>query len=77
VTLWRAARKDLKVTAVYDGAIKAPVAKGQIVGKLRIAAPDNDPVEIPLAATQAVDRLGPFGRMAETAGYLLWGNKKR
>ena len=76
VTLWRAARKDMRVTAIYTGAAKAPVAKGQIVGKLRIAAPDNDPVEIPLAATQEVDRLGPFGRMAEAAGYLLWGKKR-
>ena len=32
VTLWPAARKDLKVSAVYDGTVKAPVAKGQVVG---------------------------------------------
>jgi D-alanyl-D-alanine carboxypeptidase (penicillin-binding protein 5/6) len=76
VTLWRAGRKDLKVTAIYNGATKAPVANGQIVGMLRIAAPDNDPVEIPLAATQEVARLGPFGRMAEATGYLLWGKKR-
>ena len=76
VTLWLAARKDLKVTAVYDGTLKAPVAKGQPVGKLVITAPDNDPIEIPLQATQEVDRLGPLGRMAETAGYLLWGKKR-
>lgn len=75
VTLWRAARKDVKVTAAYGGAVKAPVAKGQIVGTLRIVAPDNDPVEIPLAATQEIERLGPFGRMAAAAGYLLWGRK--
>ncbi len=75
VTLWLAARKDLKVTAVYDGTLKAPVAKGQIVGKLVVTAPDSDPVEIPLQATEEVDRLGPLGRMAETAGYLLWGKK--
>ncbi len=76
VTLARGARKDLKVTAIYDGMVKAPVAKGETVGKLVIAAPDNAPVEIPLQATQAVDRLGPLGRMAETAGYLLWGTKR-
>ena len=76
VTLWHAARKDLKVTAVYDGTVRAPVAKGQTIGKLLISAPDNDPVEIPLVATQEVDKLGPFGRMAEAAGYLLWGKKR-
>jgi D-alanyl-D-alanine carboxypeptidase (penicillin-binding protein 5/6) len=76
VTLWRTARKDLKVSAVYDRAVKAPVDKGQTIGKLMITAPDSDPVEVPLQATQAVDRLGPFGRMAEAAGYLLWGKKR-
>ena len=75
-TLWRAGRKDLKVAAVYDGTVKAPVAKGQKIGKLVISVPDNDPIEIPLVATEEVDRLGPFGRMAEAAGYLLWGKKR-
>ena len=76
VTLWRSARKDLKVTAVYDGTPAAPIAKGQVLGKLVIAAPDTDKIEIPLQATEAVNRLGPMGRMAETAGYLLWGGKR-
>ncbi len=76
LTLARGARKDLKVTAVYDGTVKAPVAKGQTVGKLVITAPDNDPIDIPLQTTEAVDRLGPLQRMAETAGYLLWGAKR-
>jgi D-alanyl-D-alanine carboxypeptidase (penicillin-binding protein 5/6) len=76
VTLWPAARKGLKVSAVYDGTAKAPVAKGQVVGKLVITAPESDAVEVPLVATQGVDRLGPFGRMAEAAGYLLLGKKR-
>lgn len=75
MTLPRGAHKDVKVTAVYDGQIKAPVTKGETIGKLIIAAPDSDPTEVPLVATQDVGRLGPFGRMAETASYLLWGNK--
>ncbi len=76
VTLWPAGRKEVKVTAVYDGTLKAPVTKGETVGKLLIAVPDNAPVEIPLVATQDVERLGAMGRMAETAGYLLWGKKR-
>jgi serine-type D-Ala-D-Ala carboxypeptidase (penicillin-binding protein 5/6) len=75
VTLWRGARKDMKVSAVYDGSVKAPVAVGQPVGKLVITAPDNGPIEIPLVATQEVERLGPLGRMAAVAGHLLWGRK--
>jgi serine-type D-Ala-D-Ala carboxypeptidase (penicillin-binding protein 5/6) len=75
VTLWRGARKDMKVSAVYDGEVKAPVAVGQPVGKLIVTAPDNVPIEIPLVATQEVERLGPLGRMAAVAGHLLWGRK--
>jgi D-alanyl-D-alanine carboxypeptidase (penicillin-binding protein 5/6) len=75
VTLPRGARKDLKVTAVYDRAVKAPVAKGAPVGKLVISAPDTQPIEVALVATQPVERLSAFGRMAAAAGYLFWGRK--
>ena len=75
ITLPRTARHDMKVTAVYDGAVKAPIAIGQPVGKLVVTAPDSDTVEVPLVATKAVDRLDPFGRVAVAAGYLLWGKK--
>jgi D-alanyl-D-alanine carboxypeptidase (penicillin-binding protein 5/6) len=75
VTLPRGSRKDVKVTAIYDGTINAPVEKGQTVGKLVVTAPDMDAIDIPLQTTEAVDRLGPLGRMAETAGYLLWGTR--
>lgn len=76
VTLARGDRKNVKVTAVYDGMVKAPVTKGETVGKLVIAVPDGAPIDVPLQATEAVDRLGPLGRMAETAGYLLWGSRR-
>lgn len=75
ITLPRKARRDMKVTAVYDGQVRAPVAQGAPVGKLVVSAPDVDPVELPLVAAQPVDRLGPVGRIAAAAGYLLWGRK--
>jgi D-alanyl-D-alanine carboxypeptidase (penicillin-binding protein 5/6) len=75
VTLPRKARRDMKVSAVYDGQVKAPVAQGTPVGKLVVTAPDMDPYEVPLVAAQPVDRLGPAGRIAAAAGYLLWGRK--
>ncbi len=75
VTLPRSARRGMKVTAVYDQAVKAPIAKGQPVGKLVVSAADADPLEVPLVATQAVDRLDAFSRVGAAAGYLLWGKK--
>jgi len=75
VTLPKKARHDLKVTAVYDAPVKAPVTQGQTVGKLVIAAPDMDSLEVPLVAAQPVAQLNPLGRVAAAAGYLLWGKR--
>jgi D-alanyl-D-alanine carboxypeptidase (penicillin-binding protein 5/6) len=75
VTLPRASRRSLKVTAVYDHATKAPIAKGQPLGKLVVTAADADTLEVPLVATQAVNRLDAFSRVGAAAGYLLWGRK--
>jgi len=75
VTLPRAARRSMKVTAHYDGPARAPVQKGQVVGKLIVTADGVDPVEFPLVAAQPVDRLGTFGRVAVAAGYLVWGRR--
>jgi serine-type D-Ala-D-Ala carboxypeptidase (penicillin-binding protein 5/6) len=73
VTLPRTARHDMKVTAVYDSQIKAPVSKGDPVGKLVVSAPDMAPLEFPLVAAAPVAKLNPVARVAATAGYLLWG----
>jgi len=73
VTLPRTARHDMKVTAVYDGQTKAPVSKGQPLGKLVVSAPEMEPIAVPLVAAQPVDQLNPLGRVAAAAGYLLWG----
>lgn len=73
VTLPRNARRGLKVTAVYEGAVKAPVAQGTPVGKLVLTSPDAEPVTVPLVATKSVDRLGAFGRLAFAASYMLFG----
>jgi D-alanyl-D-alanine carboxypeptidase (penicillin-binding protein 5/6) len=75
VTLPRAARRSMKATVHYDSAIKAPIAKGQTVGKLTITADGVDPVERPLIANQAVAKLGPIERIAVAAGYLVWGKR--
>jgi D-alanyl-D-alanine carboxypeptidase (penicillin-binding protein 5/6) len=75
VTLPRAARRTMKATVHYDGPAKAPIAKGQVVGKLTITAEGVDPVEVPLQAAQPVEKLGPVGRIAVAAGYLVWGKR--
>lgn len=75
VTLPRAARRSMKATVHYDGPVKAPVTKGEAVGKLTFTADGVDPVEIPLVAMQPVEKLGPMARIAVAAGYLVWGKR--
>jgi D-alanyl-D-alanine carboxypeptidase (penicillin-binding protein 5/6) len=63
LTLPRSARGGLKVEAVFDQPIAAPIAKGQAVGKLVVTAPGIEAKEIPLLAARNVDRLGFFARI--------------
>lgn len=74
-TLPRRARRDMKVTAVYDGPIAAPIKKGQPVGKLVVTAPDVAPMELPLVAGADVAQLGFMGRISAALKHILWGPK--
>ena len=75
LTLPRNARKDMKVTVAYDGPIPAPITKGETLGKLVVTAPQMSSVETPLVAAANVGRMGPLGRVATLAGYLVWGKR--
>ena len=76
VTLPRKARQGMKVTAVYQEPIPAPIQKGQQIGKLVIAAPGVQTRELPLIAGESVGQLGPAGRITAAVSYLLFGAKK-
>jgi serine-type D-Ala-D-Ala carboxypeptidase (penicillin-binding protein 5/6) len=74
VSLPRASRRQMKVTAVYDHAVPAPVAKGQRVGTLRITAPEVAETDVPLIAAQPVAQASGLSRAALAAGYLIFGH---
>ena len=73
VTLSRKARRDMRVTVVYDAPIPAPLRAGQEVAKLVVNAPGEAPVEFPLMAGADVERLGIFGRVTTSLQYLVFG----
>jgi D-alanyl-D-alanine carboxypeptidase (penicillin-binding protein 5/6) len=75
VTLARRARRDMKVTVVYNKPIPAPVKKGDRIGKIVVSAPDFPTVERPVYAAADVAPIGTVGRMATLAAYLIWGNR--
>jgi len=76
VTLPRRARQGMKVTAVFQEPIPAPIQKGQAVGKLVIAAPGVQTRELPLIARDSVGQLGAAGRIGAAVSYLLFGQQK-
>jgi D-alanyl-D-alanine carboxypeptidase (penicillin-binding protein 5/6) len=63
VTLPAGAAANIRVKVVYNGPIKAPIAKGQHVADLVVATPDTPPQTMPLVASQAVGEAGFFGRI--------------
>jgi D-alanyl-D-alanine carboxypeptidase (penicillin-binding protein 5/6) len=73
VTVRRDAFKRLKAVASYDSPIPAPVAKGSVVGKLVVTAPDMPARRTPLLAAANVGRMDAVERIATLAGYLIWG----
>jgi len=75
VTLPRAARRDMKVTVVYDKPVPAPIKQGDQIGKVVVSVPQMPPMERPLFAAANVRPIGTLGRMATLAAYLIWGNR--
>ena len=57
--------------------MKRPVLSTRMYGaRLVITAPGREPVEVPLVAGAAVERLGLIGRLGAAVGYLLWGGSR-
>ena len=74
VTLPRKSRHDMKVAAVFDGPIPAPIKKGDKIAKLVISGPDITTVEVPLLAGADVARLGFVGRIGAAISHIVWGS---
>jgi D-alanyl-D-alanine carboxypeptidase (penicillin-binding protein 5/6) len=63
VTLPAGAAANIRVKVVYNGPIKAPIAKGQHIADLVVSTPDTPPQTMPLVAAEAVGEAGFFGRI--------------
>ena len=62
VSLPTGAAANMKIAVVYDGPVKAPIAKGQHIADLVITTPDTPPQMMPLVADSDVPGAGFFGR---------------
>jgi serine-type D-Ala-D-Ala carboxypeptidase (penicillin-binding protein 5/6) len=75
VTVPRGEMSKVKITAVYDSEITAPVAPGEAVGTLHVILPDGQTKVAPLVTLAAVKRLDAIGRMADGLAHYLWGKQ--
>lgn len=73
VTVPRGYGAERKVTLVYDGPVKAPIAKGQKIAELVVTTPGLPTARLPLVAAEAVAAAGPFGRVAGAFRHLVLG----
>lgn len=72
-TLKKSQAPKIKMTAVYDKPVKAPVAAGDKLGEVRIELDDQEMENVPLVADKNIEKLGFFGRIGQNLKYLLFG----
>lgn len=77
VTLTPEAHAGLKVTATYEGPIRAPIKKGQHIGNLNVAAPNAPPLHVPLYAMQDVGAAGFVSRIFEGLHAFIAGHSEK
>jgi D-alanyl-D-alanine carboxypeptidase (penicillin-binding protein 5/6) len=73
-TFQKARKKYLKVEAVYNGPIQAPINKNDVLGKLKVYNKDDLIDEYNLIATESIKKINIFSRLIVTLNYLIWGD---
>lgn len=72
-TLQKNQVNKVKMTAIYDKPVQAPIKKGDKLGIVKIEIPGQPAAEVPLVADKDVGKLGFFGKITENFRYLLFG----
>ena len=73
-TFQKARKKYLKVEAVYNGPIQAPINKNDVLGKLKVYYKDDLIGEYNLIASESIKKINIFSRLIDTFNYLIWGD---
>ncbi len=73
-TIPKAKKKYLKVSIDYQGPLKAPILKNDIIGKVKITFKDEQIGEYNLLAFENVKRQNIFSRFISSINFLIWGD---
>ena len=74
-TLQKNKTSKVKMTAVYDKPVKAPIKKGDELGFVKIEIPNQPEFTVPLIASKNIEKQGIFGKMLKNLQALLVGTK--
>ncbi len=73
-TIKKAKKKYLKIIVEYNGPIKAPIKKNDILGKYKIYFKDELLEDHDIYASEDVKILNIFSRIIKSVNYLVWGD---
>ena len=73
-TIPKAKKKYLKVSVNYQGPLKAPILKNDIIGKVKVSYKDEQIGEYDLLAFEDVKRQNSFSRFSSSINFLIWGD---
>ncbi|RGP40583.1 Serine-type D-Ala-D-Ala carboxypeptidase [Altererythrobacter insulae] len=66
----KGAQRDISISVVYDGPVRAPIAAGEQIAELEIKVAGMETSRVPLYAADAVSKAGPFARVVN--GIIGW-----
>ena len=66
---------NVKVFVEYDEPVKAPIAKGQQVGEVKIEIEGLAPLNVPLVTSAEVKEVGFLGKFWANVKYFVFGAK--
>jgi D-alanyl-D-alanine carboxypeptidase (penicillin-binding protein 5/6) len=77
ITVPTLAKKDVKMTAYYEGPLEAPIAKGQEIGTLAVTISQVGDFEYPLYAAADVERVGIVMEVIQKAKRMIFSKKTK
>jgi len=66
--------KDLKVSVKYNGPIKAPIKKGDLLGNIIIQQSKDNSFSKPIYAVEDVKKVNLFKSLFLSFNYMIWGD---
>tara|TARA_B100001250_G_scaffold405652_1_gene423482 strand:- start:1478 stop:2632 length:1155 start_codon:yes stop_codon:yes gene_type:complete len=73
-TIPKAKKKYLKVAINYEGPIKAPIKKNDLVGYLKVTFKDEIIGKYELFASEDIKKQNIFSRIISSINFLIWGD---